>query len=172
MKGTSDREETLVNVVWYQNTNKEKLAEILTDAVGVQNKFSLGVGKIRFEVKDAQRAAAAAILSRPFTEVFRKVKQPFIQAVTDNLATKAIFMNGKVLLIGDALAGFRPHTTAGATQAALHALMLAQGFGDKTMSIEEWEKKALTWGKIVYEVGINVGNLSQFGDHPMADNGE
>lgn len=127
------------------------------------------MGKIGPEVKDAQRAAATTILPPPFAEVFQKFEQLFIQAITDTLATKATFMNGKVLLIGDALAGFRLHTTAGATQAALYALMLGRVFGDKTMSIEELEKNVLTWGKIVYEVGVNLGNLSQFGDDPMAE---
>lgn len=39
-----------------------------------------------------------------------------------------VFFNGKVLLIGDALAGFRPHTVASTSQAAFHSNLLAECF--------------------------------------------
>jgi 2-polyprenyl-6-methoxyphenol hydroxylase-like FAD-dependent oxidoreductase len=171
VNGSTKDDETLANLVWYQNTSEEELKRILTDTDGVQHKYSLGVGKIQPEIKACQRVIATEVLPPCFSEIFQKIEQPFIQAITDSLVTKAAFMNGRVLLIGDAVAGLRPHTTAGTTQAALHALLLGKVFGDREeMNLEEWEKTVLAWSTFVHGEGIKLGNLSQFGDHPMAEN--
>ncbi len=82
-------------------------------------------------------------------------------------------MNGKVLLVGDAVAGLRPSTSAGCSQGAMNALLLKKVFEKGSeMSIEEWEKSILGWATFSQNMGVKMGNLSQFGDHPMADNGE
>jgi hypothetical protein len=39
-------------------------------------------------------------------------------------------------------------------------------------SVVEWEQKSLEWNTIAHAVGIKLGNLSQFDDHPMAEKGE
>ena len=78
-------------------------------------------------------------------------------------------MNGKVLLVGDALAGLRTHTASGTSQAAMHALMLKKVFGSGEMKLEEWEEKVLEWAAWVQKMGVQMGNLAQFGDHPQAD---
>jgi hypothetical protein len=152
-------------MVWYCNIEDTK--EILTDATGVTHRFSLGIGKIRSEVKEKQRRVAST-LPPPLTETFEKIQSPFIQAITDNLATKAVFMEGKVVLLGDALAGLRPHSTAGTSQAVMHALLLKKVF-DGSMSIEEWEKKSLSLSTLSQTIGVQMGTLSQFGQHPQAD---
>jgi 2-polyprenyl-6-methoxyphenol hydroxylase-like FAD-dependent oxidoreductase len=173
LKGSLVPGEQLANLVWYHNTDKEELKKVLTDTDGVSHTFSLGIGKIKPELKNEQRKVAATILPPPVAEVFQKIESPFIQAITDSLATKSVFMNGKVLLIGDAVAGLRPHTTAGCSQSAMNALLLKEVFGkDGGMSIEEWEKTTLGWATLAQKMGMQMGNLSQFGDHPMADNGE
>lgn len=57
-----------------------------------------------------------------------------------------LIMNGKFILVGDALAGLRPHTTAGASQAAMHAMLLKRVFEkDESLGIDEWESKVLEW---------------------------
>jgi len=47
-----------------------------------------------------------------------KSKNPFVQAITDVSSPRPLYMNDKVVLVGDALAGFRPHTVASTSQAA------------------------------------------------------
>jgi len=122
-------------------------------------------------VKEEQKREAAVLLPTPLAEIFEKVESPFVQAITDSLATKAVFMNGKVFLAGDAIGGLRPHTTAGSSQAAMNALLLRRVFEkDGGMSVEEWEKAVVGWALLAYNVGVQMGNLSQFGNHPMADN--
>lgn len=171
--GSLDPAEILANCVWYCNANEQELKKILTDSAGVTHTCSLGIGKSDPNVKQEQIKAAKAILPPPLAEVFQKVEHPFIQAVTDNLALKSAFMGGKLFLVGDTLAGLRTHTAAGTAQAAMNALLLKKVFeNDRGMSIEEWEKATVDWAKFAQSVGVQMGDLSQFGDHPMADNGE
>ncbi|KAH8683203.1 hypothetical protein BGZ60DRAFT_512226 [Tricladium varicosporioides] len=159
--------ERLANMVWYNNYSQEEVKEILKDVDGKQHQYSLGIGRIQPGVKARQQQKAVQALPKAHAELFTKVEAPFIQAVTDNLATKSVFMDGKIVLVGDALAGVRPHTTCGTTQAALHALMLGQSF-EGQISIEEWGKKTMEFGIFVQGMGKQMGNLSQFGDHPDA----
>lgn len=155
-----------MNMVWY--TNHENLKEILTDSDGVRHKLSLGVGKIHHAVRQQQLERAFKTLPPPLFEIWSKIQLPFIQAITDSLSSRAVFMNGKVVLAGDALAGFRPHTTAGTAQGAMHALLLKDVFVDNT-DVEEWERKVLGFAKLASGVGRALGTQSQFGKHPMAD---
>lgn len=160
----------MCNIVWYHNVDESGLQRILTGSCGQLHKFSLGVGKIRPQVREEQRKISEAILTKPMNEIFQKMEQPFIQAVTDNLTTKAVFMGGKVLIVGDAVAGLRPHTTGGLSQGAMHALFLKSVFEkDATMSLEEWERKVIGFATTASKIGVDFGTLSQFGDHPQAE---
>jgi hypothetical protein len=102
----------LENLVWYTNIDDKELKDILVDSEGNSHTFSLGVGHISPEVKTKQRETAAAILPAHMAELWQKVESPFIHAIADNLAAKCVFLDGKVMLVGDAVAGLRPHTTA------------------------------------------------------------
>lgn len=170
MKGTLALGNRLVNFVWYRNYDKDEKQDLLTEASGVPHSYSLGVGRIRPEVKSKLREEAAAILPPPLAELVQKVETPFIQAVTDSLATKSVFMHGKVLLVGDAVAGLRPHVAAGTAQGALHALLLKRVFGNNpSMNIDEWEKTTLQWSTFAQKTSASMGDLSQFGHHPEAE---
>jgi len=172
LKGSLVPGDLFANLVWYQNHDPAELKRILTDSEGVSHKYSLRIGKIDSKVKEKQGKVAAAILPPQLAEVWQKIESPFVLAVTDSLTTKSVFMNGKVFLVGDAVATLRPHTTAGASQAAMNALLLKKVFEGGGMSIEEWEKTSVGWATFAQKLGVQMGNLSQFGDHPMADNGE
>jgi hypothetical protein len=106
-------------------------------------------------------------------ELWQKVESPFIQAITDSLGAKCVFLDGKVMLVGDAVPGLRPHTTAGTNRAVLHVLLLKRVFEKgSTMSVVEWEQKILEWSTIAHAVRKKLGNLSQFDEHPMAKKDE
>lgn len=45
-------------------------------------------------------------------QVVLKTQHPFVQVVTDVISPSAVFHKGHVILVGDALSGARPHTTA------------------------------------------------------------
>jgi 2-polyprenyl-6-methoxyphenol hydroxylase-like FAD-dependent oxidoreductase len=80
-------------------------------------------------IKEEQKKAAATCFPPPLAEVFQKIESPFVQAITENITTKSVFMDGKVILVGDTVSGLRPHTGAGTAQAAMSALLLKKVFG-------------------------------------------
>jgi 2-polyprenyl-6-methoxyphenol hydroxylase-like FAD-dependent oxidoreductase len=162
------------NLVWYSNyANPDELADILTDTSGTKHRYTMPYGKMRPEIKSQQRGRATAWLPPQLAEVFQNIDNPFAQVITDSLTTKSVFMDGKVLLVGDAVAGMRPHAACGAIQAALHALLLKDVFQEKpVLSLEEWEKTTVGWSTTMQKISAQMGQLSQFGDHPMADNSE
>jgi len=76
-------------------------------------------------------------------------------------------MNGNVFLVGDAVAGLRPHVAAGTTQAAMHALLLGRVFGkNASMSLDEWQKTTLELSTLAQKAGVSMGTVSQCGDPP------
>lgn len=112
--GTLEAGKRLFNWVWYCNyaEGSEELDELMTDAHGRRHAITLPVGGMTKEVLAKQKAYAKDALPPQYAEAVEKTKQPFIQAITDNISPRNSFMDGKVVLVGDALAGFRPHTAA------------------------------------------------------------
>jgi hypothetical protein len=142
-------------MVWHHNTDEEELNKVLTDSTGKTHIFSLGVGKIRPEVKLEQRTVAAAILPPPVDELFQKIESPSTQAVTDSLTSTATFIDCRVLRVGDAVAGLRAHATAGTSQEAMRALLLKNVFeNDASMKISDWDQKVLEWDTFAPKFGI------------------
>jgi len=104
-------------------------------------------------------------------EVLEKANQPFIQLVTDAIASGAVFSDGHVILVGDALCGVRPHTTASTNQAAEHALTLHQALKsnpDLSSLTEKWQSGRMEYAQSLYDIGAKIGHLSQFEVHPMS----
>jgi 2-polyprenyl-6-methoxyphenol hydroxylase-like FAD-dependent oxidoreductase len=120
------------------------------------------------KIWSAQQAHARSSLPPQFSELVQETKEPFVQVITDVLTPKSSFMDGKVLLVGDALAGFRPHTAASTSQAALHALLLKEVMAGR-MELGEWERRTKEWARWMSGRGIQMGNHSQFGKHPLVD---
>lgn len=140
----------------------------MTDSEGKHHLFTMPAGKVSPSIWAHQQAHAKATLPPQFSELVQRTKVPFIQCITDVVSPRHVFMDGKVLLVGDALAGFRPHTAASTSQAAMNALALDEYMGGK-IGLKEWKKKTGDWGKWMAGRGREMGNRSQFGHHPMAD---
>lgn len=166
--GTLHRGDRLINWVWYWNC--DDLSTVLTDCDGKTHRWSLPPGKVDLEVWENQKEYARQNLPPPFVELVNKTQSPFVQAITDVLAPQACHYAGRLVLIGDALAGFRPHTTASTTQAAFHALKL----WEHMKSWDEWMKNKNSYEEAVIEFarhgvehGQKLGNTSQFGHHKL-----
>jgi 2-polyprenyl-6-methoxyphenol hydroxylase-like FAD-dependent oxidoreductase len=173
--GTLEPGKRLLNWVWYVNY-KEESAEhrnIMTDKNGKRHHITLPAGGVRDDVWSQQKDFAKRTLPSAFAELVEKTKVPFIQTITDVISPSANLDSGRVLLIGDALAGVRPHTGMSSNQAALDAMQLAEtinkiigGAGEKVL--EEWEKHVLEYAIELQSRGVYIGNRSQFGEHPKA----
>ncbi|KAJ9646915.1 hypothetical protein H2204_000607 [Knufia peltigerae] len=173
--GNLARGQRLVNWVWYWNVDEdsEEYKELMTDTDGNLHRFTLPTGgKMQPRVWDRQIARAREVLAPQFAEIVANTKMPFVQAITDveppARGTKiGRLLNGKALIVGDALAGFRPHTAASTSQAAFHALMLEKVFGEE-IDWDEYDEQVLNFAWSWQRRGVMLGNRSQFGHHPLA----
>ncbi|RAR08907.1 FAD/NAD(P)-binding domain-containing protein [Stemphylium lycopersici] len=171
--GTTKHGERLLNWVWYVNYKEEspEHVDLMTDKDGRRHHITLPPGGVKVEVWERQKQLAKDVLPPQFAELVNKTQIPFIQAITDVIAPSALLDGGRVLLLGDALAGFRPHTAASTNQAALDAMKLAvavdQLLGGNMEALKSWEDEVMEYGKAMQSHGVQMGNRSQFGEHPM-----
>lgn len=173
--GALDQGKRLVNWVWYWNVanDSHEYQDLMTDTLGKTHRLTLPTGgKMRPEVWQKQVQLAKTHLPPQFVEVIEKTEQPFVQAITDLEPPPEDFemsrlLNGKAVIIGDALAGFRPHTAASTSQAAFHALMLDKVFRQE-ISWSEYEQQVLEFAWSWQQRGVLLGQRSQFGVHPLA----
>ncbi|KAI0809955.1 FAD/NAD(P)-binding domain-containing protein [Xylaria sp. FL0064] len=148
-KGTCHPGDRLLNFLWYTNERVTDLEHIMADALDDHVHHNIvPAGHVREEVWNMRlRDAIDKPLPAPLLEIVTKIKNPFIQVITEYSSPRAVFEDGKVLLVGDALSLYRPHTAFSATQAALHALCLEKYVGGN-MSITKWEETVLRYALI------------------------
>ncbi|KAF2094643.1 FAD/NAD(P)-binding domain-containing protein [Rhizodiscina lignyota] len=173
--GAVEKGKRLLNFVYYTNFPAESLdkpdgplKEILTDVDGMPHRITLPPGKINPAVWEKRKNIARENLPRPFADLVCATKKPFVQAITDVISPENEFMGGKVVLIGDALAGFRPHTVASTSQAAFDAMILADMLEGK-ISRKEWKLQTMCYARTIQKRGVDMGNRSQFGDLPLEE---
>ncbi|KAJ4315083.1 hypothetical protein N0V94_006137 [Neodidymelliopsis sp. IMI 364377] len=174
--GTIEPGKRLLNWVWYVNYKEDspEHIELMTDNDGKRHHITLPPGGIRDSVWNRQKDIAKEVLPPQFAELVKKTKVPFVQAITDVVSPTAILPgDNRMLLIGDSLAGFRPHTAASTNQAAMDAMTLAEAInnivegGERDEIMKSWEEHVLKYAKSMQEHGVSIGNRSQFGVHPL-----
>lgn len=161
----------MINWVWYCNYPQDstEYKNLLTDSDGKTHHVTLPIGKMRKEVLDDQRQFARKYLPPQFAEIVCETKQPFIQAITDVISPRNSFFDGKLLLIGDAVAGFRPHTAASTSQAAFDAQKLDELMKGE-IKLAQWEEETMEYARRMQSRGVEMGQRSQFGHHhPLAE---
>jgi 2-polyprenyl-6-methoxyphenol hydroxylase-like FAD-dependent oxidoreductase len=174
--GTLEPGKRLLNWVWYVNYKEDtpEHVDLMTDNDGKRHHITLPAGGVRDEVWTQQKEYAKEILPPQFAEMVEKTEVPFIQAITDVISPSANIDSGRVLLIGDALAGLRPHTAMSTSQAAFDAMKLAETInkmidGQGMEVLTKWEEEVLKYATDLQSHGVHIGNRSQFQEHPMAD---
>lgn len=167
--GATERGKRLFNWITYCNyaDGSAELERLMTDVHGKRHAITLPVGTMNSAVWEDQKIYAAKVLPPQYAEVVQKTQQPFIQAITDCISPQNSFMGGKVLLVGDALAGFRPHTAASTGQAAFDALRMGEWMRGE-ISREQYDDRVLEFARRVQKHGVELGERSQFGRHPFA----
>ena len=153
-----------LNWVWYCNYDADspEFPELMTDIQGHKHRFTVLASYVQPRVWTRQKALAKSILPRVFSEIVIKTSDPFVHMITDVIAPKSSFMDSKVLLVGDALAGFRPHVGSSTAQAALHALLVEKWMKGE-MSMEEMEEQVMRYARHKSQLGIELGDQYQFG---------
>ncbi|KAK5111450.1 hypothetical protein LTR62_004902 [Meristemomyces frigidus] len=165
--GTLEPGKRLFNWVWYVNylEGSPELEDLMTGTDGKRHAITLPVGTMKESVLKQQKAYAAKILPPQYAEAVQKTKQPFVQAITDVISPQNSHMDGKVLLVGDALAGFRPHTAASTGQAAYDALTFGKWMKGE-ISAKTYNEDVTDFAWRVQRHGVRLGQRSQFGEHP------
>ncbi|KAK4174292.1 hypothetical protein QBC36DRAFT_357850 [Triangularia setosa] len=162
--------ERLINFVYYTNfpEGSPELDQILTDRNGRRHRITLPPGLTDPTAWNRQQEIARQKLPPQFAEVVCKAERPFVQAVTDVISPSNEFLDGKVILIGDALAGFRPHTVASTAQAAYDAMLYADFVAGK-MSSEEWKRNTMGYARFIQHRGVVMGDRSQHESLPLEE---
>jgi 2-polyprenyl-6-methoxyphenol hydroxylase-like FAD-dependent oxidoreductase len=115
------------NIVWYRPADEATLAEMNTDAKGVQHE-QIPPPLIRQDVIDAAKQAARDEIAPSLANMFIATPRPTFQAIYDLAAPELVF--GRAVIMGDAAFVARPHVGAGVTKAALDAACLADALRD------------------------------------------
>lgn len=160
--GTVEPGRRLINFVYYTNfpEGSAELDEMLTDCNGLRRRITLPPGMTDPGAWEKQRVMARERLPRQFAEIVGAARRPFVQAVTDVISPEHEFLGGRVVLIGDALAGFRPHTVASTSQAAFDAMIYADYISGK-VGREEWKRETMGYARYVQGMGVRMGERSQ-----------
>ncbi|KAL2262516.1 hypothetical protein VTK26DRAFT_1096 [Humicola hyalothermophila] len=139
----------LVNWVWYYNLaeSSPELAEVLTDVSGRRHGSTVPSSLVQPEVWRRHLAATLPRMAAPFAEMVSATERPFVTRVSDALCEAgASFCDGRVVLVGDALATFRPHFAVATEQAARHCLALGRVWAGQ-MTVRQWSSEVTAYGK-------------------------
>ncbi|KUJ16155.1 FAD/NAD(P)-binding domain-containing protein [Mollisia scopiformis] len=152
--------------IWYEmlEENSEEFRETFTDITGVTRLTTVPRGKMNPTVW-VKRQASGATLSAPFAELLSKTSDPFVSAIRDFVSPKAVIYDGKLLLVGDAFALFRPHLGASTNQAAKQADGLVDVFMGKG-NLAEWEKASVEYATRTSATSNALGEYCFTGNVP------
>ncbi|KAH7381844.1 hypothetical protein BKA64DRAFT_684389 [Cadophora sp. MPI-SDFR-AT-0126] len=137
------------NWVWYHTlaANSPDFTEIMTDTSGTLHRNTLPAGGMNLKTWSKYANMAKEQMCTPFADIVSQTTQPFITAVSDLACPRALAMNGRVLITGEALNLVRPHFALSTTTSAKQALLLEKVFRGG-ISVEMWEKQVLHEGRI------------------------
>jgi len=163
INGSLEVGERLINFLWYTNESAEALNEIMKDGIDGHHHHNIVPSEhVRKDLWAAKIKSARAIsLPGPFLEIFTKIQRLFIQVITDFCAPRGAFEEGRVLLVGDALGLFRPHTAFSGTKAAFYASRIEDYVNGK-ITLQDWEDKVLQYSRLHWWQSIWYGDFYQY----------
>ena len=156
--------------MWYANfpAGSEELDTLMTDVSGRRRHITIPPGQIAPKAWEMVKRLGYDRLPPQMAEMAEKTTAPFVQCITDVIASKNLWMGDKVVLIGDALAGFRPHTVASTSQAAFDAMSLAEWL-DGTIDRKQFVKQTMQFAREIQAMGVRIGDRSQFETLPVEE---
>lgn len=160
-EGDFTPEAQLINWVLYQDVAEGTAIEaaIFTDANGHRRQRTVPQSFVDPHTWGSIREPLIARMAAPFAELVSATTNPFVTKINDVLVSQASFCDGHVVLVGDALATYRPHAGKATDEAASHCLGLAKVWrGDKSLASWNIEacissKKMYLWSRLLGEFG-------------------
>jgi 2-polyprenyl-6-methoxyphenol hydroxylase-like FAD-dependent oxidoreductase len=170
INGATEKGKRLLNFVWYTNfpEGNDELEKLMTDKDGKRRRITIPPGMMTEEAWEMVKVRGRNKLPPQMAEMVQKSRNPFVQAITDVIAPTSVHENGKVILIGDALAGFRPHTVSSTSQAAFDVLMLVEVLEGR-MDMAEFERRTVEYARKVSEMGKFIGDRSQYEERSLKE---
>lgn len=152
--------------MWYSNLpeTSPRLIDLFTDKNGDVHHGTVPRGLVRPELWDAQRSAASETLPEGLAAIVQRTRAPFITKIYDVTSTQAVFLNGKVFMVGDAQVTLRPNVGMGATHAANDCNELERVI-EGEISALQWETNVLRWAAAQQRFAMAI---SAYGLNTMA----
>lgn len=148
----------LLNWADYAAYTAGELERIMTDVDGLRHDFTVPAGQVNPEAWTQYKKGALPGMPAAMQELVQKTDRPIIQVITDTLSERAAFLDGKALLVGEAVANPRPHAGSGLAQGAMAARKTHDLFnGDCT--VEDWEAEVLKTARDNCEAGIKMARV-------------
>ena len=150
-----------LNWVWYENVAEgDALDAVLTDAAGRRRDGALPPGAMSATARQALHAKADRVLEPRFAALVGATREPFLQAIEDQAATRMV--HGRAVLLGDAAFVVRPHTAAAAAKAAGDAMALADALHDDPddidRALQRHERQRLAYGRSLSAYGVALAH--------------
>lgn len=92
-----------------------------------------------------------------FFGLVNKTTLPFVSTVRDRSSTRASFLDGNVLFVGEALTLMRPHTGMSFNHSAVNCMTLKQVLQGET-TLQDWESEILQWAEWSSLLATAVGS--------------
>ncbi|KAF1845105.1 FAD binding domain-containing protein [Cucurbitaria berberidis CBS 394.84] len=152
----------LINWVWYHElpAGSADLKETMTDIHGKVHQGTVPRELIRPEVWAKQKALGISKTPACIAQLLERTKSPFVTKIYENTSPRAVFMHGKLVLVGDALVKTRPHSALSTNQAAYDCLALESVLKGRA-SMNQWESKVLGYGHRLFLWSRILGNFQQ-----------
>jgi len=166
--GNTEPGHRLFNFVWYANfaEGTAELDKIMTDKHGRKRHVTIPPGMMSQDARTLMKHKADTTLPPQMAELVHKTKAPFVQCITDVISPKNLYMNDKVVLIGDALVGLRPHVSQGTNLAARSATALVDWL-DGTISRKKFVTQIMSRARLMQARSMRLGHSSQFEKLPV-----
>ncbi|KAF2785511.1 FAD/NAD(P)-binding domain-containing protein [Melanomma pulvis-pyrius CBS 109.77] len=168
---TGDRQGSRCDFVWiwydYDRFPEDSsdFHEIMTDVDGRKHFTTIPRGRMQPKVWRSILDRKSVVSNPHFVELLEKTKEPFVSAIRDFPGSKAVFCDGKLLLVGDALALCRPHGGGSTSQAAFQALELGKVW-EGARALDLWEKDCLEGASKAQTISLAMGEFFFAGKAP------
>lgn len=162
--GDITRGRRIINSVWYRNYPDDGTFEaLMTGKDGERRTATMPPGTIQDRFVDEMLDAARTALAPQLRDIVENCPEPLIQAIYDLEVPQMAF--GRVVIMGDAAFGLRPHVAAGQAKACADAWALCEAMaetGDIDAALAIWEPRQLALGRMAVAKTRSMGIRSQF----------
>ncbi len=136
------------------------MSSLFTDVDGNVHKNTIGGDLVHPEAWKRQLSTYISEMTPPVAELVSGTNNPFVTKVNDAMCQTPSFYDGRVVLVGDALAAARPHLAMASNQAAMHCQLLFKVWrGEITQ--KAWDREVMAYGKRVILLSRIIGLLGQ-----------